>query len=79
MASIREELDSFHRFAIERLSAGEPASNLDELFMEWHDTQSREEINEAIRRGLADADAGRHKSVEESFKAIRQRLRMHDR
>lgn len=77
MASARDELDSFNRFALARLGSDEAVS-LNDLFAEWHDAQSREEINQAIRRGLADADAGRHKSVEDALDAVRQRLGIQD-
>jgi predicted transcriptional regulator len=78
MASIRDELDSFHRFATERLASGELAVTLDQLFMEWQDSQLREEISEAIRRGLNDVDMGRHRPVDEAMEAIRQRLGIRD-
>ncbi|MEX2113233.1 MAG: hypothetical protein WD845_08615 [Pirellulales bacterium] len=78
MASIREDLDSFHRFASERLAGGASAMSLDELLMAWHDAQSRDEINQAIRRGLSDVDAGRHRPADESLESIRQRFGFRD-
>jgi hypothetical protein len=74
MSSTREDLDSFHHFAAERLAGGESPASLDELFMEWHDSRSRDEINEAIRRGLADVEAGRHEPAERAMESIRQRF-----
>jgi len=71
MSSIREDLDSFNQFAAERLAGGAPAASLDELFMEWHDRRARDEINQAIRRGLADVDAGRFRPADEAMEAIR--------
>jgi hypothetical protein len=72
MSSIREELDSFNQFAAERLAAGDAAASLDELFVEWLDRHARAEIDAAIRRGLADIDAGRHKPADEVNESIRQ-------
>jgi predicted transcriptional regulator len=46
--------------------------------MEWQDSQLREEISEAIRRGLNDVDMGRHRPVDEAMEAIRQRLGIRD-
>jgi len=74
MSSIREDLNSFRRFVTERLAGGEPTASLDDLFMLWHDSHSRDEINQAIRQGLADVDAGRHKPASESLDSVRSRF-----
>ena len=47
MSSIREDLESFHRFATERLAGGDPALSLDELFVQWHDERP---VTESIRQ-----------------------------
>src|SRR5439155_25832858 len=60
MPSTREQLESFHQFAAERLSHGEPEPSLDELLMEWADRRDRPLINESIQRGLADVASGRY-------------------
>jgi hypothetical protein len=73
MSSTREDLDSFHRFAEQRLAADLTAS-LDDLLTEWSDTRARDEINEAIRRGLADVDAGRHQPADTAMESIRQKF-----
>ena len=67
----REELESFHRFAVERLTQGQSSARLDELFLEWHDRQSADEIHRAIRQGLADIDAGRVRPAGEVMNEIR--------
>lgn len=72
MSSVRDELESFHHFAADRLASGDEPVSLDELFAEWQDAQSRDEINAAIRRGLADVEAGRFQDADEATEAIRQ-------
>lgn len=72
MSSIRQDLDSFNQFAAERLAAGYRAESLDDLYTEWHDRRTRDEINQAIRRGLADADAGRYEPADQAVESIRE-------
>lgn len=74
MSSTREDLDSFHQFAAERLASGKSAASLDDLFTEWHDRRARSEINQAIRQGLADVDAGRYEPADEAMETIRQQF-----
>jgi len=74
MSTVREDLERFQHFVDERLARGNDDASLDELFDQWQDLQSRDEINAAIRRGLADVDAGRHQDAFEAMKAIRQEL-----
>ncbi|MBI2825195.1 MAG: hypothetical protein HYX69_10965 [Planctomycetia bacterium] len=47
---------------------------MDELFMEWSDSRSRDEVNDAIRRGLADIEAGRHQPANDAMESIRQQF-----
>ena len=70
MATTREDLNSFHDFVVGRLATGDTTAPLDELFIEWHDSRSREVIDDAIRRGLADLDAGRHAPADQVMDAI---------
>ena len=42
--------------------------------MEWNDLRSRNEINSAIRRGLADVDAGRYESADTAMETIRRQF-----
>lgn len=74
MSSTRDDLDSFHHFAVERLASGGSPASLDELFMEWSDSRSRDEVNDAIRRGLADIEAGRHQPANDAMESIRQQF-----
>lgn len=69
MATARDELISFQQFAERQLQTRGNAS-LDELFMEWHDLRCPDEIDAAIRRGLADVDAGRFEPADQAMKQI---------
>lgn len=72
MASIHEELEQFHRFAAERIEHGGAPSSLEEILVEWCDSQSREEVNESIRSGMADVEAGRYEPADEAMEAVRK-------
>jgi hypothetical protein len=72
MSSVREEVDSFHEFAIRRLGENESNASIDDLLSEWHDIRDRDAINQAIRDGLADVAAGRYESAEQSAEALRR-------
>ena len=72
MPTTREELESFHEFAARRLKDASSEPSLDDLLMEWADSRDRATINEAIRRGLADVDAGRHEPADQAMEKIRQ-------
>ena len=71
MSSVREDLDSFHQFAAQQLASGESAVSLDELFLLWHDARERDQINLAIRQGLADVQAGRFQPADQAMEVIR--------
>jgi len=73
MAVTRQELDSFHRFAAERLDNGDSELTIDDLVIEWDSSRNRDEINAAISEGLADVEAGRHRPAEEVTEELRQK------
>lgn len=72
MTVTQGELDSFHRFASERLT-GEGDLTIDDLVIEWDSTRNRDEINAAIREGLSDIDAGRTRSAKEVTEELRKK------
>ena len=72
MPSTREELASFQEFVVGRLAIDSGEASLDELFVEWYDSRHQDDINEAIRRGLADLEAGRYTPADEAMEAIRK-------
>jgi hypothetical protein len=65
-------LESFQEFAEKKLAGSQATVSLDELFMQWHDSRCRDDINDAIRRGLADVEAGRYREADEAMETIRQ-------
>src|SRR5437762_2192498 len=55
----QSELDSFHHFATHELAHAGRDLELEELIRHWHEQRERSETVQSIRRGVADADAGR--------------------
>jgi hypothetical protein len=72
MSSVRDELDSFHQFAALRLASGDPAPSLDDLFLQWCAQRDKDEINQAVRQGLADVEAGRHQPADQVMESLRK-------
>lgn len=66
------ELDSFHRFASDRLEGGGEEFTWDELFILWDSTRHRASVNAGIREGLADVDAGRYEPADDAMDEIRE-------
>jgi hypothetical protein len=71
MATTRENLESFHEYAAARLMDAESDLSFDDLLWEWSDIRDRQLINNAIRRGLADVEAGRYESADLAMEKIR--------
>ena len=71
MSTTLDELESFHQYAARRLKDGGSEPSLDELMMEWADSRDRGAVNEAIRHGIADVDAGRHQPADQVMEQIR--------
>ena len=55
----QSDLDSFHDFATSLLSHAESNFSLEELVVKWRTQRELAETVESIRRGVADAAAGR--------------------
>ena len=73
MTVTQDELDSFHRFATERLRKNDRELTIDDLVIEWDSTRNREEINAAIREGLEDIDAGRARTADQVTEELRKK------
>ena len=73
MTVTQHELDSFHRFATDRLSKSEEELTIDDLVIEWDSMCNREQINAAIREGLADVDAGRTRPADQVTEELRRK------
>ena len=73
MAVTQADLDQFHNFATERLSASAADLSIDDLIIEWDSMRHRLEINAAIREGLADIDAGRTRRADLVMEELRKK------
>jgi hypothetical protein len=73
----RNERDEFHRFASARLN-GTSSPTWDDLLIAWESDRDREEINVAIRRGLEDVEAGRHRPAKEVMDELRRKHRIQE-
>ena len=74
MTATQENIDSFHRFATERLKNGSQDLSMDELYRQWRAAREEAETVASIQRGLDDAEAGRVRSLDEVDADIRQEL-----
>lgn len=73
MSLTHDEIDRFAEFGHAQLSSAAVAS-LDELLVAWDSHCRRDEINAAIREGIADADAGRVQPAREAIAQLRQKF-----
>lgn len=72
MAVTLEDINKFHRFAVERIEhANHGELTIDDLVIEWESCSNRDEINIAIAEGIADVDAGRTRPVSEVNEALK--------
>ncbi len=70
MSVTAEQLDAFHHFCAEELANGATELSWDDLFIRWESCHQRDNVNSAIREGLADIDAGRFQSAEDALSDI---------
>lgn len=73
MTVTQAELDNFHEFATARISNSGVEIDFDDLVTEWLSLRDRDEINGAIREGLADVEAGRHRPAHEVTEELREK------
>lgn len=78
MSSVREEVESFNRFANARLADGGAEPSFAELYLEWQVRQERESVNQAIREGIADVSAGRVYPARAAMAEILKELELDD-
>jgi hypothetical protein len=74
MPATRQELDSFHRFALEKLPDSGAETSLEELLAIWRQDREYSETIEDVHQGLNDYDAGRCQSLADAFQAVRADL-----
>lgn len=74
MLVTQQDLDSFHRFAQQKLQNG-GAESIEELFDLWRiehpSPKEQAEIHAVIRQGLADIQAGRGRPAEDVMRDVR--------
>jgi predicted transcriptional regulator len=70
MIVTQADLDGFHQFASEQLDQGSAEISWDEIFVLWESRRDRAQVSAAIRRGLADVEAGRHRPAEEALRDL---------
>jgi hypothetical protein len=75
MGITQDQLDSFHRFAMERLSDGGANLSFGELFELWRienpTADERAEIYAALDESLDDIEHGRYRPADEVLREIR--------
>lgn len=67
MTLVQKELESFTKFAHERIDAGKLPQSIDELYDEWREAHASVEDTLAIEASLRDMEAGETGRDFESF------------
>ncbi len=73
MAVTREELQSFHQFADERLAGGR-AESLQALLDEWNASRQHDQSVASIQESVSQYEAGDGLPVDEAFSKVRKEL-----
>lgn len=80
MSVTKEQLDSFHRFASEKLDNGGPDVSWQELFLLWQledpMDEERAEVNAIIRQGDEDIAAGRGRPADDVNDELRRKYNL---
>jgi hypothetical protein len=71
MHATRQELDSFHEFALAKLCNGGADLSMEQLLADWRE---RNECNAALREAIAEMRAGKGQPLDEALDEIRQEL-----
>lgn len=74
MSSTLQELESFTRFAQQRLSLGESNLSLAECIRLWRQQMERDATVEDIQQGQADFEAGLAQPLAEAIDDVRRQL-----
>ncbi len=78
MSTVIEELEAFRQYVLEHSRTGSTGASLDELFHRWSASRlseaELEQSLQSLRRGLADADAGRLVDADAAVQEMRARL-----
>lgn len=70
-----KQLDSFHRFAEQKLQDGEVES-IAELARQWEIAREREEVSEALREASEDLKAGRYRPAADVARDLRRKYHL---
>ena len=73
MATTREELDRFHRFAADQIGSDQSPFDLEELLMRWMDQEDCSSIGAAVDRGLREMESGLGRPVGEVSEELRRK------
>ena len=73
MSTALQELNSFHEFALDSLRSRNEYISLENLLETWRAQKERDEVNAAIRQGLADVEAGRYRPAAEVMEDFRKK------
>ena len=80
MPLTQEQIDSFHRFASEKMSNGGANMTMQEILQLWSlenpTDQERAEVNAIIRQGDEDIAAGRGRPVDEVNEELRRKYNL---
>ncbi len=76
MTISESDLESFQQFARERIASITPETSLDELAYEWQISRERGELNDVIREGLDDIQAGHHRPAREATEELARKHRL---
>jgi hypothetical protein len=78
MAVSLEQIESFHQFAHDRAKNGGADLTMDEIYDLWRlenlPPEELQESLESLRRGIADAEAGRVRPADDVIEELRHRI-----
>ena len=74
MGFTQKDVESFHRFAVEKLSDDGVDLSLEECVRLWRAEREEAETIASVRRGEQDIEAGRQHTLEEVDVEIRKRF-----
>jgi predicted transcriptional regulator len=72
MAVSESDIEAFVAFVREQTSSGECAPSIADFAQQWEAQRQREEVNVAVREGLADIEAGRTRPASEFVAEVKQ-------
>lgn len=72
-----DQLDDFHRFALDHLQSSD-AESIAELARQWEAAREREEIKEALAEAREDIKAGRYRPAEDVSRDMRRKYNLPD-